>query len=144
MDNVVDEEQYDDLLDRVAQWQSVWSETSHPTLTYRKAFSSIVIEDRRRRKAANYSYADAHAELYEYCADARTERDIAGAFGSEAWVAEALREFVDNDLMLFLDARYLSLALPQNRNFELTPGPQRLAELPLGGEPVRELVTITG
>lgn len=142
--NVVDEEHYDDLLDRVAQWQSVWTETSRPTLIYRKAFSSIVIEDRRRRKTAAYPYADARAALYEYCADARTTRDISGVFGSEAWVAGALREFVSRDLMLFLDDRYLSLALPQNPNFELTAGPQPLAAVPAVGELAGELVSITG
>jgi hypothetical protein len=30
---------------------------------------------------------------------------------------------VKKDLMLFLDGRYLSLALPENRNFELQAGP---------------------
>ena len=142
--NVVDEEHYDDLLDLVAQWQSLWTETSQPTLTYRKAFSSIVIEDRRRRKAAAYSYADARAVLYEYCADARTTRDIAGAFGSEAWVADTLREFVSKDLMLFLDDRYLSLALPHNPNFELAAGPHRPAAVPAAAEVAKELVSITG
>jgi ribosomal peptide maturation radical SAM protein 1 len=143
MENIVSEEHYDDLLDRVAQWQSVWSGNNHPTLTYRKAFSSIVVEDRRRRKAETYSYADDRAKLYEYCADARTKRDIAGAFGSETWVAEALQEFTGNNLMLFLDDRYLSLALPQNRNFELAAGPQHLAVARPAEEPARELVTIT-
>ena len=41
MDNVVDEEHYDDLLDRVAQWQGSWTENSRPILNYRKSFSSI-------------------------------------------------------------------------------------------------------
>ena len=130
MDNMIDEENYDDLLDRVAQWQASWTEKGHPTLRYRKAFRSIVIEDRRRRKARTYSYADQKAALYEYCADARTERDIAGVFGTETWVELALNEFVQKDLMLFLDGRYLSLALPANPNFELAAGPQASAPLP--------------
>ena len=33
---------------------------------------------------------------------------------------QALEEFVEKDLMLFLDHRYLSLALPKNPNFELS------------------------
>ena len=124
MDNVVGEEHYGDLLHYVARWQESWTEESHPILRYRKAYASIVIEDGRRRKWRTYSYADGQAALYEYCADARTPRDIAAAMGTEPWVQQTLDDFVGKDLMLFLDGRYLSLALPQNRNFELPLGPQ--------------------
>lgn len=125
MDNVVDEEHYDDLLDGVARWQQSWTRKSHPFLHYRKAFSTIVIEDGRRRKGRTHFYSDRTAVLYEYCADARTPRDIASAIGSESWVQPALDDFVSNDLMLFMDGRYLSLALPQNPDFELPMDPQR-------------------
>jgi ribosomal peptide maturation radical SAM protein 1 len=125
MDNVVDEEHYDDLLEGVAQWQQSWTDDGHPFLRYRKAFSSILIEDGRRRKLRTHSYSDGAAALYEYCADARTPRDIATAMGSEPWVQQALDDFVAKDLMLSMDGRYLSLALPQNSNFELQLGPQR-------------------
>jgi len=37
-------------------------------------------------------------------------------------VQEALDDFLRKDLMLFLDGRYLSLALPQNPNFGLAAG----------------------
>ena len=123
MSNVVDEEHYADLLDRVAQWQGSWTDNGHPTLSYRKAISNILIEDGRRRKTRTYSYAGGAAALYEYCADARTPRDIAAAMGTQAWVQEALDDFVRKDLMVFLDGRYLSLALPQNPNFDLPVGP---------------------
>jgi ribosomal peptide maturation radical SAM protein 1 len=125
MDNVVDEEHYDDLLDGVARWQQSWTRKSHPFLHYRKAFSTILIEDGRRRKGRTHFYSDHIAALYEYCADARTPRDIASAIGSESWVQPALDDFVSNDLMLFMDGRYLSLALPQNPDFELPMDPQR-------------------
>jgi len=125
MDNVVDEEHYDDLLEGVAKWQQSWTDEGHPFLRYRKAFSSIVIEDGRRRKWRTYSYSDGAAALYEYCADARTPRDIATAMGSDLWVQQALDDFVAKDLMLSMDGRYLSLALPHNSNFELQLGPQR-------------------
>jgi ribosomal peptide maturation radical SAM protein 1 len=119
MENVVDEEHYDDLLDGVARWQQAWSEAGHPVLHYRKAFSSIVIEDRRSRRLRKHTYSEGAAALYEYCADARTPRDIAAVTGTELWVQRSLDEFVNKDLMLFLDGRYLSLALPQHPNFEL-------------------------
>jgi len=125
MDNVVDEEHYDTLLERVGRWQACWMHLGHPTLRYRKAYSSILIEDRRRRTQRTYSYSDGPAALYEYCADARTARDIAAAIGNDPWVKQALQDFVAKDLMVFLDGRYLSLALPQNPNFELRSGPER-------------------
>jgi ribosomal peptide maturation radical SAM protein 1 len=124
MDNVVDEEHYGDLLDAVAKWQARWNERGHPFLRYRKALASIAIEDGRRRKQRNYTYSGRAAFLYEYCGDARTPRDIAAAAGSEPWVEQALADFIAKDLMLFLDGRYLSLALPVNPNFEMPLGPQ--------------------
>lgn len=125
MDNVVDEKHYDDLLEGVSQWQQSWAGNGRPFLRYRKAFSSILIEDGRRRKLRTHSYSDGPAALYEYCADARTPRDISTAMGNASWVRQALDDFVAKDLMLSMDGRYLSLALPHNTNFELQLGPQR-------------------
>jgi hypothetical protein len=143
MDNIVDEEHYGDLLDVVAKWQESWAHSNHPFLRYRKGLTSILIEDGRRRKTRKYSYTDGAAVLYEYCADARTPRDIANAVGSEPWVQGALDEFVARALMLFLDGRYLSLALPANPNFDLPAGLQVAAKpepLPVPGfVPVMEL-----
>jgi hypothetical protein len=42
-------------------------------------------------------------------------------------VQQALDDFVQKDLVLFLDGRYLSLALPANPNFEMSIGPQAAA-----------------
>lgn len=131
MDNVVDEEHYDDLLEAVGKWQASWTERGHPYLRYRKALASITIEDGRRRKQKKYSYGGGPAILYEYCADARTPRDIAAAFGTEPWVEQALGDFVAKDVMLFLDGRYLSLALPVNPNFEMPLGPQEVKQTQL-------------
>jgi ribosomal peptide maturation radical SAM protein 1 len=146
MDNVVDEEQYDDLLEAVAKWQELWTGRAHPYLRYRKAFTSITIEDGRRRKERKYSYADGPALLYEYCADARTPRDLAAAIGTKPWVRETLDEFIGRDLMLFLDGRYLSLALPVNPNFELASDPKpssRSQQPPVEGAlPAIGLVTV--
>jgi ribosomal peptide maturation radical SAM protein 1 len=125
MGNVVDDEHYDDLIEGIAKWQALWSKGVHPVLCYRKAFSSIVIEDRRLGgKGRQHKYSDGAAALYEYCADARTPRDIASTFEDGAWTQPALAEFVSKDLMLFLDGRYLSLALPEHPNFELPSDPR--------------------
>jgi hypothetical protein len=130
MGNVVDEEHYDDLLERVALWQESWTDRGHPTMVYSKGLSIIVIEDRRGRRPKTHTYRDGPAELYEYCADARTPREIAAKIGSAPWVEQALEDFSSKDLMLFLDGRYLSLALPQNPNFEFPAPPSREAVAP--------------
>src|SRR5258708_38839464 len=77
--------------------------------------------------------------LYDDGADARTPRDIAAAMGTERWVQQALEDFVERDLMLFLDGRYLSLALPANPNFELALGPQAVTQ-PRQQQPVEGFV----
>ena len=92
-------------------------------MTYKKSWSSIRITDGRKEKVSHHLYSEEAAALYEYCAEARTPRDIASHFGNEPSVQAALQEFVAKDLMLFLDGRYLSLALPENPNFDLVDLP---------------------
>jgi ribosomal peptide maturation radical SAM protein 1 len=123
MTGAVPEEVYDELFERVAQWQQRWPvRAERPFLRYRKACSSIRIDDGRWTTRHEWQYRDGPAELYEFCADARTHRDLLKRFGDESWVETALEDFVAKDLMLFLDGRYLSLALPENSNFELDDG----------------------
>ena len=50
-------------------------------------------------------------------------KDISAGFGSESWVEAALRDFVEKGPdAVSGSGRYLSLALPENRNFELEAG----------------------
>ena len=60
------------------------------------------------------TYTDDYATLYEYCADAHSRKEISARFDDAPWVEGALEEFVSKDLMVHLDNRYLSLALPEN------------------------------
>ena len=62
----------------------------------------------------------------------------------EDWIADTLRDFIAKDLMLYLDDRYLSLALPQNRNFEVPAEAQRPAFPKAAVEPVKDFVSISG
>ena len=78
---------------------------------------TIVIEDGRRRRLRSFVYSDGASSLYEYCADARSRADISARFDEEAWVEPALNEFLERELIVFLDGRYLSLALPENAYF---------------------------
>jgi hypothetical protein len=117
MDDTVTDDEYEEVFYEVAVWQQRWKEPRKPFLRFRKAWTTIAIEDGRNCEFRSFSYHDGAAALYEYCADAHTRADIDARFGGESWVEDALNEFVSKDLMIFLDSRYLSLALPENPYF---------------------------
>lgn len=117
MENTVADEQYTEIFSLVADWQESWEQPQTPYLRYRKSLTTIVIEDGRESRPRSLAYSDGAALLYEYCADARSPGDIAARFNNEQWVEPALSEFVEKDLIIFLDGRYLSLALPENPYF---------------------------
>ncbi|MGE5321448.1 MAG: RiPP maturation radical SAM C-methyltransferase [Actinomycetota bacterium] len=125
MANTVDDDVYEELFGRVGAWQAAWNGPNRHFLKYRKAWSSISIFDGRQPEVLTYSFHDDAAALYEYCAEARTPRDISARFGEEPWIEESLNDFVSKDLMLAIDGRYLSLALPENRYFEVPDAPER-------------------
>lgn len=118
MSDTLSGEQYDEIFDAVGWWQQLWHQPQHrPFLRYRKALTAILIEDGRGQQVRTISYSDIDAKLYEYCADARSRKEIAAAFDDDAQVEAALSEFIAQDLMIYLDNRYLSLALPENPYF---------------------------
>jgi ribosomal peptide maturation radical SAM protein 1 len=117
MNNTLDDHQYDEIFEAVGVWQYRWNQRPRPYLRYRKAWATIQIDDGRNCSARVTKYSDLHATLYEYCADARSRNEISARFDDASWVDEALQEFVDRDLMIHLDNRYLSLALPENPYF---------------------------
>ena len=125
MGNTVEDDVYEELFGRVGAWQAAWNGPNRPFLKYRKAWSSISVFDGRQPEVITYNFHDEAAALYEYCAEARTPRDISGRFGDEPWIEESLNDFVGKDLMLAIDGRYLSLALPENRYFEVPDAPER-------------------
>ena len=117
MDNTLEDEQYDEIFEAVGIWQQRWHQGPRPYLRYRKAWATILIEDGRNCSPRVITFSDLYAMLYEYCADARSRKEIAARFDEAPWVDAALEEFVDRELMVYLDARYLSLALPENPYF---------------------------
>jgi ribosomal peptide maturation radical SAM protein 1 len=114
MNDTVGDDGYEEIFERVAVWQGRWQESPRPSLTYRKSLATIRIEDRRKAQAATLTCSDERAALYEYCADAHTRKEIVAHFDDAAWIDEVLGEFTERDLMIHLDNRYLSLALPEN------------------------------
>jgi ribosomal peptide maturation radical SAM protein 1 len=138
MGNTVADDVYEELFGRVGAWQAMWNRPERPYLKYRKSLSTVTIFDGRQAPEQVFTYSNQPAALYEYCAEARTTRDIAAHFGSEPWVEDALWDFVEKKVMLHLDGRYLSLALPANPYFDLEEMPERQASMPTS-EPVVEL-----
>ena len=114
MANTVHDRDYDEIFALVTAWQESWKRSERPYLGYRKSWSTVVIDDYRKRPGRTYTFSDGPAALYEYCSDARTRNDVGSQFDNAEWIDEALDEFVEKDLIVLLDGRYLSLALPEN------------------------------
>ena len=117
MGNTLKDDEYEEIYHAVGVWQYRWRQRPKPYLRYRKAWATILIEDGRNCSPSVTTYSDRYAQLYEYCADARSRKEISVRFDDAPWVEGALEEFVDKNLMVHLDNRYLSLALPENPYF---------------------------
>ena len=106
---------HDECRALVADWKGRWANGHRPYLRYVKTWESVSIHDGRGAQRHGYRYDDAAAALYELCADARTLDELDAAVPAErAWIHRTLQGFVDRDLMLCVDDRYLALALPEN------------------------------
>lgn len=101
----------------VTEWKERWASSARPYLRSVKSWDSVSIHDGRGRGSArHFRFDDRQAALYELCIDAHAKPEIHAHFDDDGdWVDDALNHFVEQDLMIFLDDRYLSLALPDNR-----------------------------
>ncbi|MCA1692452.1 MAG: RiPP maturation radical SAM C-methyltransferase [Actinobacteria bacterium] len=109
------EDGYLECLKLVADWKRQWKRLPRPSLRYVKTWDSVTIHDQRNGAPRRYRFDDDRAALYELCADAKGMEEILPHFDTEpGWAEQALSEFVDRQLMIFLDDKYLSLALPDN------------------------------
>ena len=114
MGNTLTDDEYEEIFHAVGVWQYRWRQRPKPYLRFRKGWGTILIEDGRNGSASTTTYSDRYAQLYEYCGDARSAKEIAAHFDGAPWVDEAIQEFVERNFMVHLDNRYLSLALPEN------------------------------
>lgn len=114
MENTLAAGQYDEVFQLVAGWQQRWQQRPRPFLTYRKALASMLIDDGRNGSVSTTTYSGDAVALYEYCADARSSKEVTAKFAGASWTEAALAEFIEKDFMIYLDGRYLSLALPAN------------------------------
>ncbi len=109
------DEAFDEIYRTVREWQERWASERRPSLTYAKTRSSIRIRDGRGGEVLEYRLAGREAELYESCGDSRTLGEVERQFrGPAGWIVQFLEESLHRGLMVFLDGRYLSLALPEN------------------------------
>ena len=110
--------EYAEIYSQVEEWRRLWQQHPRPILRYVKAWQSILLEDTRMGSLRQTTYTDRAAELYEFCNDARSLQAIVQAFdGDTAWVEDTLGQFIEQDVLIYLDERYLSLALPVNADF---------------------------
>ena len=116
MGDTLPSDDYDDYFDRGRSSGSErWRERPRPLPGYRKSLATIFIEDGAQRAPRTHDLLRrTAAALYEFCADARTPKEIAARFDDATGWRTALGDFVERDLMVHLDGRYLSLALPEN------------------------------
>ena len=100
----------------MAIWQERWKGKPRPFLRYAKTWDAIDIEDGRGEETRTHHVEGPAARLYEACLDARRREDLAGEFKGEgaAWLEATLASYVDAGVMVFVDDRYLALALPVN------------------------------
>jgi ribosomal peptide maturation radical SAM protein 1 len=100
----------------VAEWKDRWGSGARPYLRSVKSWDSVSIHDGRASGGARHvRFDDRMADLYELCAESQALADIHAHYADDgSWIDDALDHFVERDLMLFLDGRYLSLAVPDN------------------------------
>ena len=113
--NVLPDEGYDECFDLVTEWKDTWKDGERPYLYYVKTWDSVSIHDGRTSHRDGYRFDDERASVYEACVDAKTKDELVQELSCEAgWLDSTLGEFVEKDLMVFSDDRYLALALPEN------------------------------
>jgi len=73
------------------------------------------VEDTRNGEPRTFTFEDREAKLLEVCADAKKLREVKEALADDgSWVEDALVRLAHDGMVLALDDRYLTLALPEN------------------------------
>jgi ribosomal peptide maturation radical SAM protein 1 len=118
IDDILPPSGYRECLELVADWKGRWDRRPRPDLRYFKTWDSLTIHDTRGTTGQVHRFDDDKASVYEFCVDAKDRDEIlTSTAAGAAWVEATLQEFIDKDLMVVLDERYLSLALPENRYY---------------------------
>ncbi len=117
LDGELPKEVYEQTFNAVYEWQARWHSRPRPSLTYSKSWKTLVLSDQRGLPGlpTRVTLQNRAADLYEFCHEPKGLASVVRHFeGDEAWVQAMLAELCGMDLMIHLDGRYLSLALPEN------------------------------
>ncbi len=108
-------EAYESFFARAAAWKARWAEGKRPSLRYKKGLDHVAVEDTRSGALTTVTCVGRAAKIVEACADARKLKDIHEALGEDGpEVQGALDALVAQKIVLALDDRYLTLALPES------------------------------
>jgi ribosomal peptide maturation radical SAM protein 1 len=126
MQGVVPVSEREPLIAAARDWQERWERSPQPSLLYQRGPSWLQILDwRDPAKPRTLALHAEEADAYEFCGD--TDHSAAGvaehlrsSYGVEAEGAEVtamLRRMCELEVMVEENGRFLSLALPANRNW---------------------------
>ncbi len=117
MANGMRDEDYEPLHRAVAAWRAGWQARPRASLTFRKSYRAIVVSDGRQvgRAPRTHALDERESRVYEFCGDAHKAAEVAPALDEDPdSVNRILDDLCARNLMIQLDGRYLSLALPEN------------------------------
>lgn len=113
-------EAYHPLVLKVRAWKQRWDSENHAVLKYTKTPGAIMVDDTRGPEPRRAVYRDRQVELFEFLHEPQSRGAILKHFNMKrlsGWLKETLDDFIANDFVLHMDDRYLTLALPINRNY---------------------------
>ena len=122
--NVLSDEAFKVLENEVAQWRASWRRYGNlPSLTYRKVFDLVFIEDERWDDGVRkFSFSGPEAALYLFCETRRRQGDCLDHLAprwietaTPAWLDEVTRRMLERRLMLREGDWLLSLAIPRQQ-----------------------------
>ncbi|MBY8820836.1 RiPP maturation radical SAM C-methyltransferase [Sphingomonas colocasiae] len=127
MDDVAAPESLFETEDVIVAWRARWADPdARPALTYRKLPGGLLVEDRRGAdEMVRYELDGLLGQVYELCCDTARSLDqlagdverLTGDRPDPDDLRGALATFVEIGLMVGEEGLYLSLALPNNRNW---------------------------
>jgi len=109
----------------VEDWNEQWTSSQRHTLTYRRTPGTLFVDyEKGKGKRGTYRLVGSVAMAYEFCSETmRNPRSVQAHLSEQCGenysveeVRETLLGFCEAGLMLHEDDRFLSLALPANRN----------------------------
>jgi ribosomal peptide maturation radical SAM protein 1 len=113
--NVLTIEELRPLYLKIRDWRQSWHGKNRCILKYKKSWEAVHIFDTRFGDLRRYIYKDREMLLFDFLQETKTFKAIMKEFDNDIeWIQKILSDFMDKDLVLFMDNRYLNLVLPDN------------------------------